>query len=369
MMNFGEVILADKKEMKKIYWFWLCNIPGIGRKKLELLLEEFKTPEEICRQKRIEWFTDKEQSSFEESKKIKWVDRYFKMKEAGIKLVTCEEDEYPKRLICLHDRPYVLYVKGGLPKEDAPTCGVVGARNCTRYGAEFARMLGKLLAENNIQVISGLARGIDGEGQYGAVKAGGESYGILGSGVDICYPPENLKLYERIQDNGGLISEFAPGTNIHPGHFPMRNRLISALSDKLVVVEARKKSGSLITVDFALEQGKDVFGVPGRVTDTLSEGVNKLLRMGAGVLTRPEDILEEYGIEYKESLFKEKNNFLLAETENMLYSMLDLQPKNIQHIIEETGLGIARVSEILLDLQMKGLVEECGKNHYAKIKK
>ena len=361
--------MADKIEMQKIYWYWLCNIPGIGRKKIGRLLEEYKTPEEICRQKKIEWFTEKEQEAFLESKKIKWLARYTQAKANGIRIITCEDREYPKRLICLHDRPYVLYVKGNLPDEDIPTCGIVGARNCTRYGAALAGEIGRVLATNGIQVISGLARGIDGEGQNGAVHANGASFGILGCGVDICYPEENRKLYEMIQNKGGLISEFAPGTQARPTHFPMRNRLISALSDKLIVVEAKKKSGSLITVDFALEQGKEVFGVPGRVTDVLSEGVNNLLRLGAGVLTRPEDILEEFDISSLGKCTKEeKNNFLLAEKENMLYSMLDLQPKNIQYIIEETGMDVSAVSEILLELQMKGLIVECGKNHYAKIK-
>jgi len=361
--------LADKSEMDRIYWFWLCNIPGIGLKKIEKLLEEYGTPEEICRQKSIGWFTEKEQSSFNDSKKIKWLARYKEVLNRGIKIITCEDEEYPKRLICLQDRPYVIYVKGRLPDEDVKTCGIVGARNCTRYGATLARDLGRVLAGAGIQVVSGLARGIDGEGQYGAVQAGGASFGILGCGVDICYPEENYRLYELVQERGGLISEFAPGTEARPTHFPMRNRLISALSDKLIVVEAKKKSGSLITVDFALEQGKEVFGVPGRVTDTLSEGVNNLLRLGAGVLTRPEDILEEFNVSNNGKYAKEeKNNFLLAEKENMLYSMLDLQPKNIQYIIEETGLGVTLVSEILLELQMKGLVVECGKNHYAKIK-
>ena len=361
--------LADKREMNRIYWFWLCNIPGIGLKKIEKLLEEYGSPEEICRQKRISWFTEKEQSAFDDSKKIKWLARYKEVLAKGIKIITCEDEAYPKRLVCLHDRPYVLYVKGRLPDEDIYTCGIVGARNCTRYGATLARELGEVLAGGGIQVVSGLARGIDGEGQYGAARAGGASFGILGCGVDICYPEENYRLYELIQEKGGLISEFAPGTEARPQHFPMRNRLISALSDKLIVVEAKKKSGSLITVDFALEQGKEIFGVPGRVTDALSEGVNNLLKLGAGVLTRPEDILDEFSIKVTKTVTNEdKNNFLLAERENMLYSKLDLQPKNIQHIIEETGLCVGEVSEILLELQMKGLVAECGKNHYAKIK-
>lgn len=366
-MERNEVLTEN--EIRKVYWFWLCNIEGVGQKTIKRLLHEFGTPEKICRQKAIEWFTQKQQENFGKSKKIKWLEKYIKMKTEGIRLITCEDKEYPKRFECLSDSPHVIYVKGRLPSDSVPTCGIVGARNCSRYGAEFAKALGRILAENGIQVISGLARGIDGEGQSGAVCAGGASFGVLGNGVDICYPRENIFLYGEILRNGGLISEFAPGTPANAIHFPMRNRLISALSDKLVVVEAKIKSGSLITVDFALEQGKEVFGVPGRATDALSEGVNNLLRFGAGVITKPEDILEEFGIEYtKNNINVGKNNFVLAETENMLYSMLDLQPMSIQHIIEETGIGIAVISEALMELQLKGLVLECGKNNYAKIK-
>ncbi len=359
----------DNTELHKIYWYWLCNIPGIGRKKIEQLLLEYKTPEKIYNQEKIGWFTEKESTAFLESKKIKWVSRYKRMLDAGIQAVTFEEEEYPKRLVCLEDRPYILYVKGKLPSDDIPTCGIVGARNCTRYGANFAREAGRLLGENGIQVISGMARGIDGESQSGALSGGGESFAVLGNGVDICYPPENRRLYEALLNQGGLISEFAPGTKSMATHFPMRNRIISALSDKLIVVEAKARSGSLITVDFALEQGKEVFGVPGRITDELSAGVNNILKLGAGVLTSPSDILLEYGKNPAKSEGNcENKKFPLAERENMLYSKLDLQPKNLQTIIQETGLGITEVSDILLELEMKGLVTECEKNYYARVK-
>lgn len=361
--------MAENSGLDKIYWLWLCSIPGIGRKKTERLLWEYGTPENICRQQRIGWFTEKEQACFSESKKLKWRAKYEALKKAGISIVTCRDKEYPRRLECLYDKPYVLYVRGKLPEEDIPSCGIVGARDCTRYGAKLAEEIGRLLGENNIQVISGMARGIDGESQRGAIRAGGASFGIMGNGVDICYPPENYDLYKALIHNGGVISEFPPGTQARAGHFPMRNRIISALSDKLVVIEAKEKSGSLITVDFALEQGKDIFGVPGRITDRLSAGVNNLIRLGAGVITKPEDILSEFGIEYTEkAAVYEKNKLSLAETENMLYSMLDLQPKNVQTIIEETGLGVSEVSEALLELQMKGLIVECTKNHYARTK-
>ncbi len=359
----------ENKELYKVYWYWLCNIPGIGRKKIERLLKEYETPENVFRQKSIEWLGEKENASFVKSRNEKWISRFERMEASGIRLITIDDEEYPKRFVCLEDRPYILYVKGKLPCEDKPTCGIVGARTCTRYGAEFARETGKLLAKNGIQVISGMARGIDGESQSGALLGGGESFAVLGNGVDICYPQENWRLYEALFDKGGIISEFAPGTRAKAVHFPMRNRIISALSDKLIVVEAKERSGSLITVDFALEQGKEVFGVPGRVTDELSRGVNNILKLGAGVLTSPSDILTEYGKNpLQNELNFEKIKNTLAERENMLYSKLDLEPKNLQIIIEETGMGMAEVSDILLELEMKGFVVECGQNNYARAK-
>ncbi|MBQ9764804.1 MAG: DNA-processing protein DprA [Lachnospiraceae bacterium] len=361
--------MRDNKEIHKLYWLWLCNIGRVGRACIERLLEEFETPENIYKQEKVEWFTDAMSESFANSKKEKWLKIYKGIYEKGIKIITVDDEEYPRRLECLADKPYILYVKGNLPSEKMPTCGIVGARNCTRYGAEFARAIGAVLAENGIQVISGMARGIDCESQKGALEAGGSSFGILGTGVDICYPRENIRVYEKLQQNGGVISELFPGTPGNPGFFPMRNRIISALSDKLVVVEAKEKSGSLITVDFALEQGKDVFGLPGRITDELSKGVNNILKQGAGMLTKPEDILDEYEISHGGRVaYLDKTKILLAEREKLVYSKLDLEAKNLQLIIEETGFTIPELSDALLELQMKGLVVECGKNYYARSK-
>ena len=184
----------------------------------------------------------------------------------------------------------------------------------------------------------------------------------MGSGVDVCYPEENRKLYELLKVKGGIISEFPIGSEPLSYHFPMRNRIISGLCDVLIVVEAKKKSGTFITVDMALEQGKEVYAVPGRITDSLSDGCNELIKMGANVLTKIEILLEEIGLKKKN--FNHRKKLLLAEKENLLYSNLDLQPKNIQILAEETKMELPQLIEVLLQLQLKGLVKEPIKNYY-----
>jgi len=193
------------------------------------------------------------------------------------------------------DYPFGLYYKGSLPKENLPCVSIIGARECSEYGRKCAELYGKILASYGVQIISGMARGVDGISQTAALEVGGTSFGILGSGVDVCYPRENSRLYEALIKEGGVISEFAPGTEAKSSFFPMRNRIISGLADILLVVEARKKSGTYITVCQALEQGKEIFAVPGRITDGLSDGCNRLIEAGAGIATDPVVILEALG--------------------------------------------------------------------------
>lgn len=186
------------------------------------------------------------------------------------------------------------FYRGKLPDENEPAVAVIGARECSEYGRYVAEELGQYLGRAGIQVISGMARGIDGISQQAALSAGGTSYGVLGCGVDICYPAQNRRLYEELLEKGGLLSTYAPGTKPLPQHFPPRNRIVSGLSDALIVIEARQKSGTLITVDMALEQGRDVYVVPGRLTDRLSDGCNHLLTQGAGVFLSPESFAEDF---------------------------------------------------------------------------
>ncbi len=187
---------------------------------------------------------------------------YEAMRQKGISVIPWGEKEYPGRLKEIYDPPYALYVKGKLPDNTARAAAIVGARSCTPYGEKYALEYGKKLAECGIQVISGLARGVDGIGQRGALLGGGKTFAVLGSGVDVCYPKNHMGLYlDILEQEGGILSELPPGTPPLPQHFPRRNRIISALSDIVLVMEARERSGSLITADLALEQGKDVYAL------------------------------------------------------------------------------------------------------------
>ncbi len=199
---------------------------------------------------------------------------------------------FPERLRQIPDPPYGLFVKGILPDPDRPAVAIIGARACSAYGREAARLMGSAAAAAGIQVISGMARGIDSISQKACLDAGGKSCAVLGSGVDICYPPEERPLYERLSSEGGIISEYPLGTQPLNKNFPPRNRLISGLADLVLVIEAREKSGTLITVDMALEQGREVAVVPGRITDALSQGCHKLYSQGAHLVISPQQMAD-----------------------------------------------------------------------------
>ncbi|MCI9148606.1 MAG: DNA-protecting protein DprA [Hungatella sp.] len=294
-------------------------------------------------------------------------DAYGKLGDKGIRFVSFLDGEYPGRLRQLYASPAALYVRGRLPGEDRPTAAIVGARDCSHYGRETAELLGRALGEAGIQVVSGMALGIDGAGHRGCLKAGGDTYGVLGCGPDICYPRSHFSMYMEIPEKGGLIAEYGPGQSPKASYFPMRNRIISGLSDAVIVVEAREKSGSLITADWGLEQGKEIFAVPGRNTDLLSRGCNLLIRQGAGIVTCPDDILEFFGIYRDQKLIvHEKNENGLAKKEKMVYSCLDLQPKFIDRIVEECGLSLGECLTLLLELEMRGYIVQTAGHYYAK---
>ena len=291
-----------------------------------------------------------------------------KLKEKDIKMVCVGDRDYPEQLLPYGDKPEVLFYKGRLPDKDKPIVAMVGARACSNYGRTMAKKIAGDLAYNNVQIISGMARGIDTYSQLGAVEAGGATFAVLGCGVDICYPTENIELYENIIKTGGVISEYPPGDKPLAWHFPMRNRIISGLADKVIVVEAKEKSGSLITVEWALEQGKDVMAVPGRVNDKLSEGCNRLIRSGAGLVRGAKDIMEElkYEVFNKES-GKTFNEKILEKDFLLLYSELGLQPKSIDELMEETGIEYGTLADMLLQLQLRGLVEQPSDNYYSRL--
>ena len=212
-------------------------------------------------------------------------------------ITVCKTDDaYPRRLRELASMPEELYVIGELPDDSQPSVAIVGARMCSGYGRRTAYEFGRILAGKGVQVISGMASGIDSSAQEGALDGGGKSFAVLGGGADVCYPRGNTTLYNRLKEQGGIISEQPAGTAPLSFYFPARNRIISGLSDLVLVVEAKSRSGSLITVDFALTQGRTVYAVPGRVGDALSDGCNYLIAQGAGIAYAPEAILNELQI-------------------------------------------------------------------------
>lgn len=277
------------------------------------------------------------------------------------------EEKYPKRLQVYENMPKTIYIKGRLPQENVKTVAIVGARVCSHYGAYQAYRFAKELVQQGVQIISGLAKGIDTNAHKGALDGGGTTYAVLGCGVDVCYPKQNQRLYEEIIKKGGVLSEFDNQTPPFAGNFPRRNRIISGLADLVLVVEAKKKSGSLITANYALEQGKAVFAVPGRIDDALSEGSNLLIADGAGIANSVESILSELQIlpKKKEDFFH-KSKIWLASHEEMVYSCLDLHPKNLEDIVREIPLSAREITGLLLKLELKGLIEEPVKNYYAR---
>lgn len=293
---------------------------------------------------------------------------YNEMMRKGIRMIPFWNSEFPKRLTPLSGMPYALYVKGRLPKQDALSVAIVGARECTTYGKTIAENLGYVLGQAGVQIISGMAYGIDGISQRGALAGGGQSYAVLGCGVDNCYPRQNVELYMELQKKGGVISELPPGTKPLRQYFPARNRIISGLSDIVIVVEAREKSGSLITADMALEQGKDVYAIPGPINSDLSKGCNMLIRQGAGILSSVDDFMEELQLLGRENLSKiDEKKILLESTEKLVYSCLGFRPVSLGELVSSTKMTIPELLQILLRLELCGYIQEVSKNYYVKI--
>ena len=286
----------------------------------------------------------------------------------GIVFVSCDHPDYPKRLRSLSQGPGGLYVRGKLPEDTSPSIAIVGARSCSAYGRNAALWFGRELSRAGVQVISGMALGIDGFSHQGALLGGNKTFGVLGGGVDICYPESHRELYMRLEKEGGLLSESPPGTRPLRHLFPLRNRIISGLSDAVLIIEAKEKSGSLITADLALEQGRDVYAVPGRLADSLSVGCNRLISQGAGIALSPEQILEEMGIISKILSNQEgKGKIDLEKAENIVYSCLGLQAQNLEELCERAGVSAVEALRILTSLELKGYAKEIYKNNYIRV--
>ena len=350
-------------------WLWMCSMPGFYRKDFARLLQYFESPERIHGSEKkqtamLPFLNEKQKTVLEDWKKNSAKEIRHKLAEKGIQFISCMEEKYPDKLKTIEDFPFGLFYIGSLPAKGERCAAVVGARMCTNYGRNIAVEIAEMMAEYGISVVSGMAYGIDGIAQAAALKTGGKSYAVTGCGADICYPADHRDLCRDLAKKGGVITEYPPGTMPKPLHFPMRNRIISGLSECVIVIEAKKKSGSLITADLALDQGKDVLAVPGRMEDPLSEGCNQLIAQGAGIVTSIEELKVHLGIQAENMKKKKKNNIKLASSENMVYICLDFRPKSLTEVIKNTDLPAEAVMRILTDLQTRGMVEEITKNYY-----
>ena len=364
-------------DVNEAAWLWLCSIPEISCRQMRVLVTFFGSPmavyeagdEEFDAWERIgrkwvrsirshknEWFAERI------AEQMKW---------RGVKFYSCDHPSYPAKLKSIADAPCGLFFKGCLPDPDVPAAAVIGSRSCSSYGAVMAGKIAHVLADYGIPVISGMARGIDGISQKACLERGGTSFAVLGSGADVCYPRDNIELYEMLAENGGIISEYPCGTEPLPWHFPARNRIICGLAEHVIVVEAKDDSGSLITVNFALEQGRNVFAVPGRSVDALSIGCNRLIRDGAQILLCAEELPSLLGISEKEAEERrarqvKKTEKGLTEDEKLVLSSLSQDPVSFDSLLERLPMRSGQLAEILLNLQISGYIFEISKNVYIK---
>lgn len=354
----------------EVYQYWISNLAQIGPIKIEKLLQIFGSVEAVyeATKEQLELASVLKQKEIEtliSSRDIEQIlAKLNKLKMDGIHFISKDDPSYPKRLKQIYGAPYALYAKGNLLQNENKILAIVGARESSPYGKEMAKYFAGALASEGVVIISGLARGIDSYAHEGALSVGGITYGVMGCGIDICYPKENINLYMDMQQKGGIISEYAPGIQPFSSNFPMRNRIISGLCDGILVIEAKEKSGSLITVDMGLEQGKDIYAIPGRVTDRLSEGCNNLIKMGAKMVTSPKDILEDFYPNYKVVSKAIGEKIYFSDEEKLIYGCLSLEPTHIELIAQITKLSMNCLMEHLFMLELKGSIRQSMRNYY-----
>ncbi len=383
------------------YWLWLTELPGLTNQTRLALLRHFPTPEDVYYADPEEVLLTegitREQAKLLEDKDCAGADRILAdCQRLDLDLLTIQDAGYPNRLRNIYDPPCLLYVRGRLPAfDDEASIAVVGTRDCTPYGVSCAEKLGYGLAAGGAVVVSGLARGVDSAALRGALRAGGTVTAVLGNGLDVVYPPENQYLYEDVAAAGALISEYPPGTPPEAKHFPVRNRIMSGLCLGTLVVEAPARSGALITAGTALEQGRDVFAVPGPIDAPASVGCNRLIRDGAGLVSDAWDILGEYEPRFPDKLRREgaretpavlgyqarqktepkpvppsvslsHNDYSLTDDQICLLRALTEEPMLVDDLIELTAIPTRRVLSALTVLEIEHLVTQHSGKRYAR---
>lgn len=382
------------------YWIWMAELPDLTNQVRLALLRHFGTPEnafyadagEILL---TEGITKKQAEALEDKSLAAAGKILSDCRRLGLRILTFQDAEYPNRLRNIYDPPFLLYVRGHLPPiDEEPVITVVGTRKCTPYGENCGEKLGYGLAKGGAVVVSGLARGVDAAATRGALRGGGVPIGVVGGGVDVVYPPEHRYLYEDVAAAGALLSEYPPGTEPDKTHFPVRNRIMAGLAVGTVVVEAPLRSGALITANTALEQGRDLFAVPGPIDAPTSAGSNRILRDGGIIVTEPRDVLSYYTERFPDKLRLEAS---LEEPETLGYQArreraeapkaalpslsvsglpddqiallraLDHdEPRLVDDLIEETGIPARRVLSALTLLELDGHVSQHAGKRYTR---
>ena len=365
-------------------WLALSLTPGLASRLSARLLRRFDSPDGVFRASLAELeacnlpasvaqAVFKKEALKRAEKELAAIRRI-----AGCRLLNWTEPEYPQTLLQIYDPPVMLYVRGEPQILNLPSISIVGTRKPTLYGSQLAERLGRDLAARGLVIVSGMARGIDAIGHQGAMAANGRAIGILGTGIDVCYPKENKKLYEKVLERGAIISEFPIGTHPAPENFPVRNRIVAGIPLGVIVVEGAQYSGSLITARLAMEFGREVFGVPGNVTQPVSFAPNQLIKQGAKLVTCAEDVIEELPTPVRAMLVQaeqpeaEQRNLLLAaslnNSEKKLYELLSAEEtRHIDDIVERSGLNSSVVLATLFDLEMKGIIRQLPGKQFSKV--
>ena len=364
-------------------WLAMTMTPGIAARLSARLLREFGSPEGVFRasltglegcglsapvaqaifKKQNFWRAEKEVAA---------------LRAVGAKLINWTEPEYPQTLLQIYDPPVMLYVRGDAQILNEPTISIVGTRRPTAYGTQMAERLARELAKRGLVIVSGLARGVDALAHQGTMAVGGRAIGVIGTGIDVCYPKENKKLYEKVLERGAILSELSLGTPPVPENFPVRNRIIAGMPLGVVIVEGKQYSGSLITARLAMEFGREVFGVPGNVTQEMSFAPNQLIKQGAKLVASAEDVIEELPTPVRavlvraEEVESEQRNLLaedgLSGSQKAIYELLNVEePRPIDELVETSGLNSSVVLATLFDLEMKGMVRQIPGKQFSKV--
>ena len=358
---------------EKKFWVGFNLVKGIGAVRMRALLSYFDTLEEAwsanAGQLREAGLSPKLAEAVETLRASVDLEQVWsRIEKQGITVLTWEDELYPPRLKEIEQPPPVLYVRGAITMEDHFAVAIVGTRRITPYGRQITEELASFLAGQGITVVSGLARGVDAVAHSAALKAGGRTIGVLGSGVDKIYPPEHLQMAGAMMKQGAVLSDYAVGTPPDASNFPPRNRIISGLSMAMVVIEAGETSGALITAEFAAEQGREVFAVPGSILAPQSKGANKLIQQGAHPLLSPQDLLQALNLT-RAGEFKAARKALPADAlEAQLLGVLGAEPLHVDEIRNQTGLPIEKVSATLTLMELKGMIRQVGGMNYVAVR-